>query len=181
LRRVAFARIADDKKAEITRAFYAAGMDSKQIVGIAAIGAADRVDNADAPVIYPRFRQLLINPGRPAFRIEIPSESPGRIEGYKKSGDWQTEAQDKHESRPEGVARRAQSQTEVEAAFEPAANQPVRRGIRRRSSWLGVEAKRPRQTLDRPCQPLPEEVCRKHEKHPQNCGHKNIASGRDEG
>ena len=86
MRCIAFSRVADNEKAEISASFQTAEIDSKEVVAVRAVEARDCVGHGDSPGVDPQFRHFLIDAGRPAFRVEIPTESPNRVEGDEKGG-----------------------------------------------------------------------------------------------
>jgi hypothetical protein len=144
LRRVAFAGIADDEKAEIPSSFQAARIDAKDIVAAAAVDACDGVGHFGAPGINPQLCHLLIDAGRPAFRVEIPAEPPDRVEGHEKGGHRQAQSQHQDQRGRKRGTCFAQPHSETEAALDPPADQPIRRAIHRRDASLGAEVERPR-------------------------------------
>ena len=91
LRRIAFAGIADDDEAEVP-VIDARWRHPKQLVDFPAIGRHDAVDHAGTPCVDAQFGHLLIESARPAFRVEVPGESPDRVDGDEQHGEWQTKA-----------------------------------------------------------------------------------------
>src|SRR5258707_789523 len=80
-----------------------------------AVSTRDGIDHPDAPGIDPQLGQLLIDAGRPAFRVEIPTEPPDRVERYEECGYRQAKPQQEDQCGRKRDASFAQPRAEAEA------------------------------------------------------------------
>src|SRR5258708_11793015 len=124
LRSVAFARIADHEEAEVATSRSARRIDPKELIA-AAVGTRHGIDHVGAPWIDPQLCQLLIDASRPAFSVEIPTETPDRVKRHEEGGHRQAEPQQQNQRERQGEARLPQAQAKTKSGFQPSTHQPV--------------------------------------------------------